>query len=132
MAEPRRLNVVTLLMLLGLAAGGYWFWKFFPVYYTGWQVDHLLSEAGAESYQVVRLGEGVREAKRAEIERSTRERIVALGVDDPDLRVTVELEPKLATVTADYEAVVQHPVAGKRTVLAMHRSEVTDLQRVKW
>lgn len=132
MAEPRRLNVVTVVLLLGLAAGGYWFWKFFPVYYTGWQVDHLLAEAGAESYQVAQYPAGPREQKRAELERRTRDRIVALGVDDPDLKVAIDLEGHQATVTADYEAVVQHPVGNKQSVIALHRSAVTDITRVKW
>ena len=132
MAEPRRLNFVTLLLCAGLAAGGYWMWKFFPVYWTGWQVDHLLAEAGAETYQIARMQSPERERRKLQIEEQTRDKVAALGIDDPELKVAIAIEGDSATVTADYEAVVKHPIGGKQSVITLHRSAVTDLKRVRW
>ena len=132
MADPRRLNWVTFLMLLAGAGAGYWLWKFFPVYYTGWQVDHKLSEAGAETYQIARLPDPVRGERKAEIERQLRDKITALGVDDPELAVRIDLDGKTAAAYADYQVVVQHPIGNKQTVIVMHRQAVTDVKRIEW
>ena len=54
---PRRLNFVTLLLFCGFAAGGYWMWKFFPAWYTAWQVDSALADGAARTYQYAHLVE---------------------------------------------------------------------------
>jgi hypothetical protein len=132
MPAPRRLNFVSLLLLAGIAAGGYWLWKFFPVYYTGWQVDHVLSEAGARVYQSARQPEPARSNAREQAEAEARAKVAALGVDDPELAVRIDLDEQFATATADYAVVVQHAVIDKRVLVRVHRSARTDIKKVQW
>ena len=54
---PKRLNAVTVGLLLFALAAGYWFWRFFPAYFDGWTVDHILKETAAAVYRANRLRE---------------------------------------------------------------------------
>jgi hypothetical protein len=129
---PRSFNIVTFLMLLTIAAAGYWVWKFFPVYFTAWQVDHVLADGASRSYQMSRMREPFQSKEKAVLIESMRKKIVALGIVDPEMTVDIEIEGQEATVTCDYSVVVSHPVADKVTLMSMHRMATGDLKKVVW
>src|SRR5437870_12563135 len=123
---PRRLNFVTLLLFCGFAAGGYWMWKFFPAWYTAWQVDSALADGAARTYQSAHLVEPNRSDMVREIERATRDRVVALGVDDPELALSLRVVERTAVASCDYTVVVQHPLVNKQSVMRFHRTAQAD------
>jgi hypothetical protein len=129
---PSSFNLVSLLMLLAFAGGGYWVWKFFPAYFAAWQVDHALNDAAARSYKISRMKEPYQTQEKSKLVSGLREKIVALGVNDPELDVQLVYDGDAVTVSADYRWIVLHPVGGRFTVLTMHRQIVGDLKKVDW
>ena len=61
------------MILLGLAAG-YWVWRFFPAYFDGWSVDHVLKEAASKTYRLNRLHEPERTKQLTELVEKTKAR----------------------------------------------------------
>ena len=120
---PSAWNVVTLLLVLGALTAGYIGWKFFPVYWTAWQVDHVLSDGAARAYSMTRLRSPLEQAKTKEaLVRALRSEVVALGVPDPEMRLTLEIVDQRAELSCDYRAVVLYPVGDRFTMLPMHRA----------
>jgi hypothetical protein len=131
---PRRFNWVSLVLLAGVAGGGYWLWKFFPVYYTNWQVDHALAEAVSETYRIAHQGEPGLSAAKLEIESTTRAKVVALGVDDPEmaLRLDIDAASQTATALCEYTVVVRHDWFKKQSVMHFRRAQSTSIKRIDW
>ena len=132
MSGPSRLNWVSVLMTLLLAAAGYGGWKFFPVYMTSWQVDHALGDACAEAFHVDAFAEPQRSERLRAIEEKTQQRVAALGITDPELTLHVEIADGAVAATCDYRVVVEHPWVNRQTIVPMHRQAKTSLQRKMW
>lgn len=131
--QPRRLNSVTFIMILMGLAAGYWVWRFFPAYFDGWTVDHLLLEAANASYKLSRLNEPDRSKALKDLVDKTRNDIIKqANVTDPDLSVNLDLEGDKVAVTADYNVIITHPIIEKTTTLRFHRVETADVKRVNW
>lgn len=130
---PRRFNSVTVIMILMMAAAGYWLWRFFPVYFDGWSVDHVLKEAASKTYRMNQLKEPERTKALTELVDKTRADVIKQGnVTDPDLKVNLDIDGDNAAVSADYRVVVTHPVINKTTTLHFHKSETANIKRVNW
>ena len=131
--QPRRLNTVTFIMLLMGLAAGYWIWRFFPAYFDGWSVDHLLKEAASKTYRLNRLHEPERSKELKVMLDKTREEIMKQGnITDPDLVVNLDIEGDKVAVTADYNVVITHVVTAHTTTLHFHKSETADIKKVNW
>jgi hypothetical protein len=131
--QPRRFNVVTAFMLLAMMAAGYWFWRFFPVYFDGWNVDHVLMEAATATYRLNRLTEPERTKELTALVEKTKADIIKQGeVTDPDLSVNLDIDGDNVAVSADYTAIVTHPGITATTTLHFHKSEHADIKKVKW
>ena len=130
---PRRLNAVSVVLVLIALAAGYWLWRFFPVYFDGWTVDHTLKEAASQTYSVAHVAEPGRTKQLKVIVDKAREDIVKLAhVDDPDLTVNLDLDGNDVAVTADYSVVVTHPGTHRTTTLHFHKREKANVKRVEW
>ncbi len=131
--QPRRLNSVTVIMLLCGLAAGYWLWRFFPAYFDGWTVDHLLKEAASKTYRLNRLQEPERTKElKALVEKTRSDIIKQANVTDPDLEVNLEIEGNNCAVSADYIVIVTHPMTTTTTKLHFHKSEKADIKKVDW
>lgn len=131
--QPRRLNAVTVFMLLCAAAAGYWMWRFFPAYFDGWTVDHILHESASACYRLAHLNDAIRAQELKKLVDKTRADIVQqASVTDPDLTVNLDLDGDLASISADYSVVVTHPFIDKTTTLHFHKVETADTKRVNW
>jgi len=130
---PRRFNSVTVLMLLLGLAAGYWVWRFFPAYFDGWSVDHLLKEAASKTYKLNQRQEPERTKLLTELVDKTRADIAKQGnVTDPNLKVDLDIDGDNVAVSADYSVIVTHPVINKTTTLHFHKSETANIKRVNW
>jgi hypothetical protein len=131
--QPRRLNAVTLTMLLGGLAAGYWLWRFFPAYFDGWSVDHLLKEAASRTYKLNRLQEPERTRELKALVDKTRSDIQRqANVTDPELLVSLDIDGDNVAVSADYHVVVTHPIVTRTTTLHFHKSESANIKKVNW
>lgn len=130
---PRRLNSVTVTLILLLVAGGYWMWRFFPAYFEAWSVDHILKEAASQVYQANRLAEPQRTETLTElINKAKRDIQTKAGVTDPDLVVNLDIDEARAVVSAEYRVIVTHPLVTKTTRLAFKRREEANIKPVNW
>lgn len=131
--QPRRFNSVTITMLLMLAAGGYWMWLFFPVYWDAWTVDHQLREGASALYQLNLLNEPERtESMRKMLQKVRAECVRLANITDPDFDVVLDLEGDNVLMRGEYTVKVRHPVGHYTTVIHMKRAEKSNVKRVSW
>ena len=131
--RPRKLNGVTITLIVLAIAGGYWLWRFFPVYFDGWTVDHILKETAAAVYRANRLREPERTDTLKElVDKAKSDIIRKANVTDPDLRVDLEIEAEKATVSAEYKAIVTHPSTSKTTTLHFKKHQEANIKTVRW
>lgn len=130
---PRRLNVVTLTMLVLALGAGYWFWRFFPAYFDSWTVDHALREAANAIYKASRLRDPDRSRELKDIVNRCRKEIVEkAGIKDPELEVEIEFDDENAFAMANYKVVVTHPGTTRTTTLHFKRKERANIKQVRW
>jgi hypothetical protein len=131
--QPRRLNAVSVtLLILGVLAA-YWFWRFFPFYFDAWSVDHILREAAAQTYHANRLGDTQRMDQLKQLVDTARKNIIKqVGIHDPDLLVDLNVDGDKALITADYSVTVTHPGVTYVTHLHFHREATANIKFVKW
>jgi hypothetical protein len=130
---PRRLNTVSITLILIACGAAYWFWRFFPVHFDAWSIDHILKESASATYQTQHLGDSQRMEELKRIVDSARGKIVKeVGVHDPELTVNLNVDGDKATLTADYTVVVTHPWFNKTTTMHMHREQTANIKFVKW
>jgi hypothetical protein len=131
--KPRRLNAVSGTLIALALLFGYWMWRFFPVYFDAWTVDHILIDIGAQVYNANRLGEPARtDTLRDLLEKAKLDMRKKADVTDPDLSVSMNIDGDNCVLTADYIVKVTHPLVASQTVMHMHREEKADVKRVDW
>ncbi len=137
--QPRRLNSVTIVLLMGVLAAGYWFWRFFPAYFDAWTVDHILKEAASKVYRANLLREPERTQELQKILDKVRADVAqhgpsAINCDDPTSGwlLNLDFEGTKATLTAEYCVVITHPVISRTTMLHFTRRETADIKKVNW
>ncbi len=131
--QPRRINSVTVVMLLGGLAAGYWLWRYFPAYFDGWTVDHILKETASATYKLARMGEPQRTTSlKALLDKARNDIIAKANVHDPELDVHLDLDGDIATVSADYSVTITHPLLDKRSTLHFHKVESENIKKVQW
>jgi hypothetical protein len=131
--QPRRLNVVTFIMILMGLAAGYWVWRFFPAYFDGWNVDHLLKEASSKTYRLNRMQEPERGKElKALVDKTLADIRKQANVTDPDLAVNLDIDGDNVAVTADYHVEITHPMTTRTTTLHFHKTETANIKKVNW
>jgi len=113
---PRRINPVSILVVLLIVGAVYAAIKFVPVYMLASDVDTILADAKHEAAELDVFSTGDRRDKLLE---QVRDKIIDLGVDEN--RLEVYLDDDLSYIHADYVIVVKHPF-GKTTELEFERS----------
>jgi hypothetical protein len=112
---PRRINPVSIFVVLVIVAIVYAAVKFVPVYLLNNKVDTILDEARHDAAQ---LNEFSSDGARDGILEEITDKIVDLGVDERYLQVT--FEDDLSYIYANYRIVVDHPF-GKTTTMEFER-----------
>lgn len=115
--KPRRINIVSFLVVLLLAGAIYGAVQFGPVYYRKWQAKSVVGQCANKVFSKRRVpGEGetaVLEQARAVAMKRLRQ----LGIKDPDLSLTIDKTDKWVLVKGDYYEVIKHPLINKQTRL---------------
>jgi hypothetical protein len=119
--QPRRINVVSVFMLLVAVAAGYAGYKFVPVYWQARKVDQVLDEEKLAMVNVGRLAEEHRAPVADKAIAKAITRLYEMGIEDVgEQPLQVWFSPDYGELNARYQVVVRHPV-GKATVLTFDR-----------
>ena len=130
---PRRINSVSIFLLLVLVAAGYFGWRFFPAYLNAWTVDHILKESATQVYRANRLREPERTETLTAIVRKAQSDIRSqASVHDPELKVSLNILENSASMSADYTTIITHFAVNKTTTLHFHREETANIKTVNW
>jgi hypothetical protein len=130
---PRRINSFSVTLALMALALGYWAWRFFPVHFDSWTVDHILKESASQCYRANRLREPERTTTLTDIVNKAKADIRRqTGITDPELVVNLNIEETTASMSAEYQVIVTHPLVSKTTTLHFQRKENADIKVVNW
>jgi hypothetical protein len=111
--QPRRINVVSIALVLALALGAYAAYQFLPLYFRKQEVYRVLEETGSAFSG--RRGFYVDDGRaREQLRRKMENDIRNLGIDDPDLETWVEIDG----TEARFGAVYSHWVAWPYDIVA--------------
>jgi hypothetical protein len=119
--KPRRLNLVSFVLLLIALAGAYLGYKFIPVYWQARKVDEELDMIKMRAATMYRMKDDVKQTVATEIVNAAVARMHEMGLEDyPDQPIQVWFAPDYGELHARYMVVVRHP-GGKQTVMTMER-----------
>ena len=130
--DPRRINLVSLLLAFAIGAAGYAIYQFGPHYLTEWKIKEALKEALSELYRASKQT-GPRFEYIQPIERKVHERMRELGIFDPEAVVELNTsDPTLLIGRAAYTVVIEHPILHKTTLLHFTPEVTLDNHVVNW
>ena len=119
--RPRRINVVSVFLLLVAIGAGYAGYKFIPVYWQARKVDQVLEEEKMAAVSFHRLREELRATSADVIVGKAVTRLYEMGIEDQvDQPLQVWFSPDYTELNARYQVVVRHPFE-KSTVLTFDR-----------
>jgi hypothetical protein len=120
---PRRLNWVSVLIILGLLAMAYAGWKFGPAYWKGYKVDEVLSDYRNRASDLPGLSPQFQSAEADRIKGEVYQRLQELGIGDTEEQpLEVDFGPNFSYLYARYQIIVKHPF-GKTTTMKFLRKQ---------
>lgn len=127
MGKPRRINIVSVAIVVFFVTGGYLAWKLIPPYLQANNVDTELAAAKNELGKIdTRTGD---DSRVTAILEATRTKLREMGVDDPELELGLTRGAKKHTIYAKYKVKV-HLVFGQSITLSFHRTITMEAGRL--
>lgn len=125
--KPRRINFVSLLLIVGGVLAVYGAVRFAPVYWKRYKVDRALQEAATRSDSISLMNPETQRKLENDALVYVYKEINDLGINTTPVEqggngLRVYFDPNYARIRAQYTVVVKHPF-GKRTVMKFDRSE---------
>ncbi len=118
---PRRINFISVAVILAIVCGIYAAVKFIPAYLKKGEVDTILDAARYEASQINEFSSADR---RDRLIDDVRDKVLELG-DIPEETLDVYFDDDYAFLNVDYVVVVEHPF-GKSTDLKFEQSVEID------
>lgn len=106
--KPRRINIVSVTLVLLLVVGGYAAYKYLPLYFMQHEARRVLQETA--STLAGRAGYYEQDTKALDDLRNTMQRnLKSIGVVDPEMETWIEFEGKEVHFGVVYSAWVEWP-----------------------
>lgn len=106
--KPRRINVVSVTLLLAVLIAGYAAYLYLPLYFLRHEAYRVLEETGSEVS--VRGAFYMEDSPaRDELRKKMQRKIKDMGVDDPNIETWIEFEGKEAHLGVVYSVWVEWP-----------------------
>jgi len=102
--KPRKINIVSLALLLAFLSGAYLVIQYGPAYWRQYKVKEILDEVANKC----RGNRVFDDDKINNLEEKAEKKIHAMGVEDGGLRVRIDISSREAHVSATYREVVHH------------------------
>lgn len=107
--KPRRINVVSVTLVLILLVAGYAAYQWFPLYMMRHEAYRVLQETGSKL--AGRAGYYELDPKaRDELRRTMQGQLTNVGIDDPKIETWIEVEGKEVRLGVIYSAWIEWPL----------------------
>jgi hypothetical protein len=107
--KPRRINVVSVTLVLVLLLAGYAVYQWFPLYMMRNEAYRVLQETGSKL--AGRAGYYEQDADaREELRQAMQRQLMNVGIDDPKLETWIEIEGKEVRLGVVYSAWIEWPL----------------------
>lgn len=107
--KPRRINVVSVTLVLLLLLAGYALWQWAPLYFKRQEAYRVLQETGSKIAGRAGYYEQDGDA-REELRRTMQRDLVNVGIDDPRIETWIEMNGKEVRLGVVYSAFVEWPL----------------------
>ena len=106
--KPRRINIVSVTLVLLLVVGGYAAYQYLPLYFMRHEAHRVLQETGSTLAGRARMY--TRDDAAIEDLRLTMERnLMRIGITDPEMDTGIEIDGKEVRLRVEYYAWVDWP-----------------------
>jgi hypothetical protein len=130
--QPKRINAVSVSLLLIVLGGGWLGYNAWPIISLNGNVKNELGEALPRVYKANLLPEPTSSETVARIQEELLDKLKKLGVDDPKAEVVIDRTKEKVTVQAKYTSVLLLKGLDKTYELALNPKVETDAARVDW
>lgn len=107
--KPRRINVVSVTLVLLLLLAGYAAWEWAPIYFERHEAHRVLQETGSKIAHRASFYAQDEEA-REDLRKTMQRQLVEVGIDDPRIETWIELEGKELRLGVVYSAWFEWPL----------------------
>jgi hypothetical protein len=107
--KPRRINVVSVTLVLLLLLAGYAAWQWAPLYFQRHEAHRVLQATGSTIAGRAGFYERDDDA-REDLRKAMQRQLVEVGIDDPKLETWIEIEGKELRLGAVYSAWIEWPL----------------------
>jgi hypothetical protein len=130
--QPRRLNLVSISLLLFLAIAGYLAFAAWPVISLKAEVGSAMEDALPKLYRANLLPEGEAALVAGEARQMLVDRLTALGVANADGVLTMTRDQKVVAIAVRLETAVDLKIVGKKIPLTLNPRVETSAARVSY
>jgi hypothetical protein len=130
--KPRKINVVSVSMLLVLGAIGYVLFALWPVYTLRASVKGELQEVLPRLWKLNLLPDVTSRPELVKMRKELLDRLRKVGVTDKKLELIVERDKKRVALEARFSTEAHFPWLDKRKVFHLAPRAETDAARVEW
>jgi hypothetical protein len=107
--KPRRINVVSVTLVLVVLLAGYAAYQWFPLYMMRHEAYRVLQETGSKL--AGRAGYYQLDTQaREELRRNMQRQLANVGIDDPKIETWIEMEGKDVRLGVVYSAWIEWPL----------------------
>lgn len=140
MNKPRGLTFVTVLVVLAVLGGAFWFFTYGGAYWENMEVKAVLREAANMCYQEhndERIKDHIFRKLHAMFDQQVEDHgriitVMRIDVDRDDLRLERSKVPEWVHIWLTYNRTVQVPFTGQTRVVQFTDHAEQDLSPVKW
>ena len=130
--QPRRLNAVSISLVLVLAVAGYAAFAAWPVISLNADVRSAMDDVLPKLYRANLLPEGESAVAADEARRRLVESLTTLGVANPDANLTITRDAKVVAISVKLDTVIDLKLIGKKIPLTLNPRVETSADRVKY
>ena len=130
--QPRRLNVVSVSLVVLLAIVGYVAFAAWPVISLNADVRSAMDDVLPKLYRANLLPEGESAVAAEEAHRLLVERLTTLGVANPEAALTITRDSKIVAISVKLDAAIDLKLIHKKIPVTLTPRVETNADRVKY